>query len=153
MFLTSKKEVVEIVRSKKIYIIANLCVGALVAFGWILCRYYDDSAAADSHDAIVTIQQIKDDNQSARDDISDARNEISSAQQQLDRASSHLDTAANRAGELQDRVRQDKAIIDECQQLVDKSRRDAAEASRIFTDVDRANKAAGAQAGSVAPST
>lgn len=153
MFLTSKKEVVEIVRSKKIYIIANLCVGALVAFGWILCRYYDDSAAADSHDAIVTIQQIKDDNQSARDDISDARNEISSAQQQLDRANSHLDTAASRAGELQDRVKQDKAVIDDCQQLVEQSRRDAAEASRIFTDVDRANKAAGAQAGSVAPST
>lgn len=153
MFLSSKKEVVEIVKSKKIYIIANLCVGALVAFGWLLCRYYDNKAAADSHDAIVTIQQIKDDNQSARDDVSNARNEISSARQQLDRTSSHLDAAAKRADELQDRVRQDAATLDECQRLIDKGRRDAAEASEIFADIDRANKAAGAQASSVAPST
>lgn len=119
----------------------------------LLCRYYDDRAAADSHDAIVTIQQIKDDNQSARDDVSNARNEISSAQQQLDRARSHLDTAAGRVDELQERTRQDKAIIDECQQLVDKSRRDAAEASGIFADIDSANQAASAQAVSAAPST
>lgn len=119
----------------------------------LLCRYYDDRVAADSHDAIVTIQQIKDDNQSARDDISDARNEISSAQQQLDRASSHLDAAEGRVDELQGRVRQDKAVIDECKQLVEQGRRDAAEASRILKDVDAANQAAGAQASSVAPST
>ena len=119
----------------------------------LLCRYYDDRVAADSHDAIVTIQQIKDDNQSARDDISDARNEIGSAQQQLDHAAGHIDRAAKRADELQDRVRQDKAVIDDCKQLVDKSRRDAAEASGIFADIDRANKAAGAQAVSAAPST
>lgn len=153
MFLSSKKEVVEIVKSKKIYIIANLCVVVAVIAVLLLCRYYDDRAATDSHNAIVTIQQITDDNQSARDDISDARNEIGSAQQQLDRASSHLDTAAKRADELQDRVRQDKAVIDDCKQLVEQGRRDAAEASGIFADVDRANKAAGAQAGSVAPST
>lgn len=119
----------------------------------LLCRYYDDRVAADSHDAIVTIQQIKDDNQSARDDISDARNEIGSAQQQLDHAAGHIDGAAKRADELQDRVRQDKAVIDDCKQLVEQGRGDAAEASEIFADIDRANKAAGAQTGSTAPST
>lgn len=140
--------------NKKYSFIISIGIAVIVAaVGWALCRYYGIDADTNGNDVRTTIQQAERDNQSARDDINNAIGKINDATQQLDSAAGHIDGAAKRANELQDRARQDAATLDECQRLVEQSRRDAAEASGIFADIDRTNKAAGAQASSVAPST
>lgn len=130
--------------NKKYSFIISIGIAVIVAaVGWALCRYYGIDADTNGNDVRTTIQQAERDNQSARDDIRDAISKINDATQQLDHAAGHIDGAAKRANELQDRARQDAATLDECQRLIDKSRRDAAEASILLEDIDAANQGTG----------
>ena len=61
--------------------------------GWLLCRYYDRSAASDYRNVTDTVQQIESDNQSARSDIGHAAGSIDRATEQLDGATTALDQA------------------------------------------------------------
>ena len=61
-------------------VIACVLIVVIIAVG--VCYLYDRNATADGSNAIRTVQQIKDDNQSARDDIDTARVEIRHSNQE-----------------------------------------------------------------------
>lgn len=116
---------------KTIAVVLLVCLCVIV--GWFGRGYYDDRTAADGHDALGTIQQIKADNESIRNDIGSAANQIESAQTNIDAGQSDLNAAAGR-------LDADAAVIDECQGIIDACRIQLEEAKRIFADVDRENK-------------
>ena len=123
---------------KTIAVVLLVCLCVIV--GWFGRGYYDDRTAADGHDALGTIQQIKADNESIRNDIGSAANQIESAQTNIDAGQSDLNAAAGRLDEMQSRADADAAVIDECQGIIDACRIQLEEAKRIFADVDRENK-------------
>ena len=123
---------------KNISVVLLVCL--CIVIGWFGRGYYDKRTAADGHDALGTIQQIKADNESVRNDIGDAATQIDDAQANLDAGQGDLATATGRLDELQSRADADAAVLDECQGILDVSRKNIEEAKRIFADVDRENK-------------
>lgn len=122
------------------FIAAFFIVLIIFTGGWLVCRYYDLGAARDGSDATVTIQQIKDDNQSARDDIKSAGDQIGEAKRGVDRAISGINDSLQSVGKLQERTGANQREIDECRNITTESRRNITEASEIFRDIDKANK-------------
>ena len=150
MYLPSIKEEVEkfAKNPKTIAVCIVLCLAVACAGGWLLCRHYERDAAADSHDAIVTIQSIKDDNKSARDNITDAAGQIDAAQSNIERGQADINAATRSVDELQARTDERAAVIDECQDIIAAGRRNIEEAKSIFESIDKANQRPRAQAGS-----
>lgn len=144
-----KEEVDAFVKKNKTVIIAIVLCGILACFGaWLLCRYYDRSAASDYRNVTDTVQQIERDNQSARSDIGHAAGSIERAEKQFNRATTALDQAAGTATRLQESTAGNATQLDECQRLVDEGRRNIAEAKSIFADIDQSNQVNGTQTGS-----
>ena len=121
---------------KTIAVVLLVCLCIVV--GWVVRGYYDDRAA-NSDNALGTIQQIKTDNESIRNDIGSAANQIESAQANIDAGQSDIAAASGRLNELQERADADAAVLDECQGIIDTCRIQLEEAKRIFADVDREN--------------
>ena len=102
-----KEEVGTLAKNPKVRIaIAVILVCLVFASGWLLCRYYDRTAAADGADVTRTVQSVKDDNQRARDSIGTATEQIRQAGQQLDSVTDSIDAG-------QRTVDENKAIIDD----------------------------------------
>lgn len=148
MYLSQLKKEVDKFGYKKILICAGFCLAVACTGTWLLYRYYEHDAAADSHDTTVTIQSIADDNHTARDDIDAAAGQIDAAEEQFDGATTALDRSTESATRLQNSVAGNSAQLDECQDIIAASRRNIEEAKSIFADVDNANQINGAQAGS-----
>ena len=144
-YLSSIKEEVDKFGYKKILICAGFCLAVACTGTWLLYRYYEHDAAADSHDAMVTIQSVEDDNHAARDDIDAAAGQIDAAQSNIERGQADIDTATRSVDELQARTDERATVIDECQDIIAASRRNIEEAKSIFADIDKANQRPGAQ--------
>lgn len=110
------------------------------------CLYTANRTANDYNHVTDTVQSIESDNQQARQQIGNATAEINSAQKQLGRSIQRTDRITERTQQAKKRVDSNSKIIGECQNLIDASRRDTAEARSIFKAVDERNKITGAQA-------
>lgn len=128
-----KEEVDKIAENKKTLIVSCVVLVFVFAFGWLLCRYYDGRARADSADVARTVQSVKDDNQRARENVSTATEQIRQAGQQLDSLAESID-ASERT------VDDNKAVIDDSRQLIESSQRSLEQAESILGDIDRANQ-------------
>lgn len=128
-----KEEVDKIAENKKALIVSCVVLVLVFAFGWLLCRYYDGRARADSADVTRTVQSVKDDNQRARENVSTATEQIRQAGQQLDSLAESID-ASERT------VDDNKAVIDDSRQLIESSQRSLEQAESILSDIDRANQ-------------
>lgn len=134
-----KEEVGTLAKNPKVRIsLACILVCLVFASGWLLCRYYDRTAAADGADVTRTVQSVKDDNQRARDSIGTASEQIRQAGQQLDNVTDSIDAG-------QRTVDENKAIIDDSRQLIESSKRSLETAESILRDIDRANQISGTQ--------
>jgi peptidoglycan hydrolase CwlO-like protein len=122
------------------YGLCILLVIIVCSCGWLLHRHYTAAGESTGHDAEVTVQSAERDNQSARNDIGNAANQIESAQSDLDRAGADIDSASESVGQLQESVDSNQRTISECNNLLESSRSDIAEARGIFADIDRANQ-------------
>lgn len=128
-----KEEVDKIAENKKTLIVSCVVLVLVLAFGWLLCRYYDSRAREDSADVTRTVQSVKDDNQRARENISTATEQIRQAGQQLDSLAESID-ASERT------VDDNKAVIDDSRQLIESSQRRLEQAESILREIDRANQ-------------
>lgn len=128
-----KEEVDKIAENKKPLIVSCVILILVFAFGWLLCRYYDGRARAESADVTRTVQSVKDDNQRARENVSAATEQIRQAGQQLDSLAESID-ASERT------VDDNKAVIDDSRQLIESSQRSLEQAESILGDIDRANQ-------------
>ncbi len=134
-----KEEVGTLAKNPNVRIaVAVILVCLVFASGWLLCRHYDRTAAADGADVTRTVQSVKDDNQRARDSIGTATEQIRQAGQQLDNVTDSIDAG-------QRTVDENKAIIDDSRQLIESSQRSLETAESILRDVDRANQISGTQ--------
>lgn len=133
MYLPLKEEVDKIAENKKTLIVSCVVLVFVFAFGWLLCRYYDGRARADSADVTRTVQSVKDDNQRARENVSTATEQIRQAGQQLDSLAESID-ASERT------VDDNKAVIDDSRQLIESSQRSLEQAESILGNIDRANQ-------------
>lgn len=125
---------------KNNYQVVITCVLIVIILAVGVCYLYDRNATADGSNAIRTVQQIKDDNQSARDDIDAARVEIRHSNEELDRAISGVDNALQSTSRIQESVRDNEREIGQSRTIITESRRNLAEAESIFRDVDAANQ-------------
>lgn len=130
-------------KKRPIYIACVLIV-IIAAVGYLLCRHHD-RAAGNGSNAAVTIQQVKDDNQSARDDIKSARDKIGDAKQGIDGTITRIDDSLQSIERLQESTAENARKIDDCRNLVGEGRRNLEEASRILRDIDKANQIKGTQ--------
>ena len=126
-----KEEVDKIAENKKTLIVSCVVLVLVLAFGWLLCRYYDSRAREDSADVSRTVQSIEDDNQRARENVSTATEQIGQAGQQLDSLAESIDERT---------VNDNKAVIDDSRQLIESSQRSLEQAESILSDIDRANQ-------------
>ena len=134
-----KEEVGILAKNPKVRIaVAVILVCFVFAGGWLLCRHYDRTAAADGADVIRTVQSVKDDNQRARDSIGTAAEQIRQAGQQLDSVADSIDAGKRTVDE-------NKAVIDDSRQLIESSKRSLETAESILRDIDRANQISGTQ--------
>ena len=132
-----KEEVDTLAKNPKVRIaVAFILVCLVFDSGWLLCRHYDRTAAADGAD--VTRQSVKDDNQRARDSIGTAAEQIRQAGQQLDSLAESIDASERTVDE-------NKAVIDDSRQLIESSKRSLETAESILRDIDRANQISGTQ--------
>ena len=130
-------------KKRPIYIACVLIV-IIAAVGYLLCRHHD-RAAGNGSNAVITIQQIKDDNQSARDDIKSAGKQIGDAKQGIDRAITGIDNSLQSVERLKESTAENARKIDDCRNLVGEGRRNLEEASRILGDINKTNKINGTQ--------
>ena len=124
--------------------IACVLIVIVAAVGYLLCRHHD-RAAGNGSDAVITIQQVKDDNQSARDDISNARNQIRDSKQGIDGTITRIDDSLQSIERLKESTAENAREIDDCRNLVGEGRRNLEEASRILRNIDEANQINGTQ--------
>ena len=134
-----KEEVGTLAKNPKVRIaVAVILVCLVFAGGWLLCRKYDRTTAADGADVTRTVQSVKDDNQRARDSIGTAAEQIRQAGQQLDSVADSIDAGKRTVDE-------NKAVIDDSRQLIESSKRSLETAESILRDIDRANQISGTQ--------
>lgn len=113
-------------------IVAILCIV-------FLCIFHDSRSAADadSSDVTRTVQQLKDESNTARTQLNNARSELRNGQERAD-------DAQKTAGRLQTRNEQSGEVITNSQRLIGEIRAE-------FTDIDRANGITETQTGSQEP--
>ena len=130
-------------KKRPLYIACVLIV-IIAAVGYLLCRHHD-RAAGNGGNAAVTIQQIKDDNQSARDDIKSAGDKIRESAADIDGTITRIDDSLQSIERIQKSTAENTREIDDCRNLVGEGRRNLEEASRILRDIDKENQINGTQ--------
>lgn len=113
-------------------IVAILCV-------ILFCVFHDSRSAADADGADVTrtIQQIKDESNTARTELDNTRTELRNGQ-------ARADDAEKTTGRLQDSNEQSRAVIEDSQRLLGEIRDE-------FADIDRTNGITETQTGNQEP--
>lgn len=107
--------------------------------GW---RYYESSRAkADYHDINNGLERIE-------DRMGRAETGLSAAQTEIYNADSELRGAAEAAGSIADKTRKNKEILDECDDIINRSEKRTARIEVIIRRVEERNKEYGAQANS-----
>lgn len=116
--------------------IVLLCAGI---GGW---RYYESSRAkADYHDVNSGLERIE-------DRMGRAETGLNATQAEIYNAESELRGAAEAAGSIADKTRKNKEILDECDDIINRSEKRTARIEVIIRRVEERNKEYGAQANS-----
>lgn len=116
--------------------IVLLCAGI---GGW---RYYESSRAkADYHDVNSGLERIE-------DRMGRAETGLNATQAEIYNAESELRGAAEAAGSIADKTRKNREILDECNDIINRSEKRTARIEVIIRRVEEQNKENGAQSGS-----
>ena len=116
--------------------IVLLCAGI---GGW---RYYESSKAkADYHDVNSGLERIE-------DRMGRAETGLNATQAEIYNAESELRGAAEAAGSIADKTRKNREILDECNDIINRSEKRTARIEVIIRRVEEQNKENGAQSGS-----
>lgn len=116
--------------------IVLLCAGI---GGW---RYYESSRAkADYHDVNSGLERIE-------DQMGRAETGLNATQAEIYNAESELRGAAEAAGSIADKTRKNREILDECNDIINRSEKRTARIEVIIRRVEEQNKENGAQSGS-----
>lgn len=116
--------------------IVLLCAGI---GGW---RYYESSRAkADYHDVNSGLERIE-------DRMGRAETGLNATQAEIYNAESELRGAAEAAGSIADKTRKNREILDECNDIINRSEKGTARIEVIIRRVEEQNKENGAQSGS-----
>jgi hypothetical protein len=114
--------------------IVLLCAGI---GGW---RYYESSRAkADYHDVNSGLERIE-------DRMGRAETGLNATQAEIYNAESELRGAAEAAGSIADKTRKNREILDECNDIINRSEKRTARIEVIIRRVEERNKGKGAQA-------
>ena len=104
--------------------------------GW---WYYESSrAGADYHDVNSGLERIE-------DRMGWAETGLSTAQTEIYNAESELRGAAEAAGSIADKTRKNREILDECNDIINRSEKKAARIEVIIRRIEEQNKENGAQ--------
>lgn len=107
--------------------------------GW---RYYESSRAkADYHDVNSGLERIE-------DRMGRAETGLNATQAEIYNAESELRGAAEAAGSIADKTRKNREILDECNDIINRSEKRTARIEVIIRRVEEQNKENGAQSGS-----
>lgn len=113
--------------------IVLLCAGI---GGW---RYYESSRAkADYHDVNSGLERIE-------DRMGRAETGLNATQAKIYNAESELRGAAEAAGSIADKTRKNREILDECNDIINRSEKRTARIEVIIRRVEEQNKENGAQ--------
>ena len=113
--------------------IVLLCAGI---GGW---RYYESSRAkADYHDVNSGLERIE-------DRMGRAETGLNATQAEIYNAESELRGAAEAAGSIADKTRKNREILDECNDIINRSEKRTARIEVIIRRVEERNKENGAQ--------
>ena len=116
--------------------IVLLCAGI---GGW---RYYESSRAkTDYHDVNSGLERIE-------DQMGRAETGLNATQAEIYNAESELRGAAEAAGSIADKTRENRKILDECNDIINRSEGRTARIEVIIRRVEEQNKENGAQSGS-----
>ncbi len=116
--------------------IVLLCAGI---GGW---RYYESSRAkADYHDVNSGLERIE-------DRMGRAETGLNATQAEIYNAESELRGAAEAAGSIADKTRKNREILDECNDIINRSEKRTARIEVIIRRVEEQNKENGAQTSS-----
>lgn len=116
--------------------IVLLCAGI---GGW---RYYESSRAkADYHDVNSGLERIE-------DRMGRAETGLNATQAEIYNAESELRGAAEAAGSIADKTRKNREILDECNDIINRSEERTARIEVIIRRVEERNEEYGAQADS-----
>ena len=116
--------------------IVLLCAGI---GGW---RYYESSRAkTDYHDVNSGLERIE-------DRMGRAETGLNATQAEIYNADSELRGAAEAAGSIADKTRENRKILDECNDIINRSEGRTARIEVIIRRVEEQNKENGAQSGS-----
>lgn len=110
-----------------------LCAGIC---GW--WHYESSRAKTDYHD-------VNDGLERAQDRIQSAELGVKSAQAEIYNAESELRGAAEAAGRIADKTRKNREILDECDDIINRSEKRTARIQNIIRRVEEQNKENGAQ--------
>lgn len=131
-------EIKEFCKNHLVDIVISASVLFFVLGCWLL--YTANRTANDNYNVTQSIQQAERDNREANKQVGNAAGEIKYAQGKLNDGIKRTDEISGTVKRAKKRIDDDTEIIGECQNLIDASRRDTAEARSIFEDIDRANQ-------------
>lgn len=126
MYLPLKEEVDKIAENKKTLIVSCIVLVLVFAFGWLLCRYYDNLERADRDNVRATIRNAQELNRDAQTELDRARAANQDAADANQNAQRAADDLADSTTKLSDLNRSDADAINT--------------AERVFNDVERANQ-------------
>ena len=121
-----KEEVDKIAENKKTLIVSCVVLVFVFAFGWLLCRHYDNLERADRDNVRATIRNAQELNRDAQTELDRARAANQDAADANQNAQRAADDLADSAGKLSGLNQSDADAIDA--------------AERVFNDVERANQ-------------
>lgn len=121
-----KEEVDKIAESKKTFIVSCVVLILVLAFGWLLCRHYDNLERADRDNVRATIRNAQELNRDAQTELNRARTANQSAESANQNAQRAADDLADSTAKLSDLNRSDADAIDA--------------AERVFNDIERADQ-------------
>lgn len=120
-------------------IICVICIVAVIAASWLVCRYYGNVGRNASRNATESVQQIEGNNDAARSANNEAKQLGQSAQTELDRGQADIDSAHESTRRLSDSFNERTELINEAINQLSNSKRLIDEERGIFADIDRAN--------------
>lgn len=123
-----KEEVDKIAGNKKTLIVSCVVLVFVFAFGWLLCRHYDNIERADSDNVTQTVRDIENINRDAQTKFDEARTANQRAERANQNAQRAADSLADSNTKLSELNGSDAAAVD------------AAES--VFRDIDSASQCA-----------
>lgn len=120
-------------------IICIVCIVAVIATSWFVCRYYRNVGRNASRNAAESVQQIENNNNAARSANREAQQLSQSAQAELDSGQADIDSAHESVRRLSNSLDECTELANEAIEQLGNSQRLVDEERDIFADIDRAN--------------